>query len=145
MALTANQALPWLIDVDVFEQAVSHVNWDQVSISSSYLLNAYKASSAAQNDEISFDEVLAAGTWDVELLYIGNTGTGIYSVQFDGVTKGTIDGYQTSTVGNLLGTVSGVSVPQTKKVRLTIKMATKNASSSNYWGFLQHIQLRRTV
>lgn len=142
--LNADSALDWLIDVGVFEQASSHTNWDTLSINASSLLTCAKTSSGAQNDEINFDLILARGTWDIELLFTKNTSYGIYSVQINSVEKGTIDGYDASNTFNNLSTISGVDIPQTAKYQLKLKMATKNASSSNYTGAVNHIQLRRT-
>lgn len=146
MALTADTALPWLIDVDVFEQAKSQTNWDTITApNSSAILDGWKQSSGAQNDQIDFEVVLAAGTWDVELMYVANTDNGIISVQFDAVEKGTIDTYNGSATYNNRSSVTGIAVATTAKVILRLKMATKNASSSSYVGEVQHIQLRRTA
>lgn len=142
--LTLDNILPWRIDTDIFEQAISHVNWDTVFDSSSAIMNGWKLSSGAQNAEISFDVFLAAGTWDVELLYVKDPASGIFSIQFDSVEKGTVDSYAAATAYNNRSTVSGITVTTSAKVRLTLKMATKNASSSSYYGRIQHIQLRRT-
>jgi hypothetical protein len=145
MALTADQALPRLIDVDVFELAVSQTNWDTISIDTGVLLNASKQSTNAVDNEIGFDVVLAAGTWTFELLHTMNSGNGIYSIQFDGVQKGVIDGYASTWTTNVLSSVTAISVPTSGVVRIKLKMSTKNASSSGYAGIIQHIQLRRTA
>lgn len=59
---------------------------------------------------------------------------GIYSILLDGVEVGTIDGYKATDELNALATVAGVAVAATRKKRLTLKMATKHASSSAYIG-----------
>jgi hypothetical protein len=145
MALTADQALDWLIDVDVYEQAVSHVNWDSINANSILLLNASKQSSGAQNAEINFDVSLAAGTWTIEVMCLATTDGGIITFQLDGTTAGTVDTYRSSGQANTLLSVAGVTVASSGKKRLKLLMATKNASSSAYTCYLQHIQLRRTA
>lgn len=143
--LDADDALPWLIDVDVVEQAVSHVGFDNIQANTLALLNLGKYNSSTQNDEINFDLVLAQGTWDVEVMHDTGASRGIISVQFDGVEKGTIDPYNASISYNNLSSVTGIAVAVSAKVRLKLKIATKNASSSGYFCQIQHIQLRRTA
>lgn len=141
----ASSSLPWLVDIDVFSTAVSQTNFDTNNVQALAIHNAFKASSGAQNDEINWDVILAAGTWTVELTYRKASDAGIVSVQFDSVEKGTIDQYNAATSYNNRSTVAAITVATTGKVRLKLKMATKNASSSSYVGYLQHVQLRRTA
>lgn len=145
MGLTTNSALPWLKDVDVFEQAIGHVNWDTVTIDTGALMNGYKSSTGAQNAEINFDLVLARGTWTIELLHAKTSNVGIYTIQLDGSTVGTIDGYDAGLFKNTLSSITGIAVLVSAKYRLKLLMATKNASASAYYGFLHHVQLRRTA
>lgn len=141
--------MPWLIDVDVFMTPVANTNWnvisDPVSGSGVTIYNGQMNSNASQNAAITWNVVLAAGTWTVELLHRAWTDRGIYSVQFDTVEKGTIDGYNATDAPSTRSSVTGISVPTTAKIALTLKMATKNVSASNYRGSIQHIQLRRTA
>jgi hypothetical protein len=98
----------------------------------------------AQNDEIGFDLVLAAGTWTVYVVYFRYTNQGIMSVRFDGVEKGTIDAYG-SAAANMVGSVTAIAVATTAKIRVSLKMATKNGSSSAYFLYLSQIVLVRTA
>lgn len=141
--LDADDALDWHIDLDVFEQATSNTNWDTVQARNPALLNGIKNSTGAQNASIDFTVILAAGTWTVELLYLGGSDSGIYSIRFDGVEKGTIDSYGDGE--NALASVTGIVVTTTARITLRLQMATKNASSASYYGYLQHVQLRRTA
>lgn len=135
---------PHLIDVSVFMTPASHVNWNTLTVSTTALYNGYKQSASTINSEISFDVALDAGTWTVELLHVKASDSGIYHVQIDGVDQGTVDGYNAATSVNQLGSVTGVIIDAQKRVTLTLKIASKNASSSNYVARLQHVQLRRT-
>lgn len=143
--LTADDALDWHIDLDVFEQAVAHTNWDTITAATGALLNGTKDSSGAQNAELNFDAPLARGTWTVEVMYRANSDAGIITIQFGGVSKGTIDTYAGSSSYNNRASVSSIAVTTTGVVRVKLIMATKNASSSSYYGRIQHIQLRRTA
>lgn len=138
--------LPWLIDIDPFPTA-TNTNWDSIDSAGGTYGNHYKGSvknsTGAQNAEISFPVVLAAGTWTFELLHWRDTNRGIYSVRIDGIEKGTIDGYAAASAANVRSTVTGIVVPATTKYTLAMRMATKNASSSSYFGSITAIQLRR--
>ena len=137
--------LPWNIDiVPVFAKA--NTNWSSLAgIDGSNIMNFGRESTGAQNAEVTWDVVLAAGTWRVDIVHIKGTDRGIISVQFDSVEKGTIDTYNGSLARNQLGSVTGITVATTAKVELKLKMATKNASSSNYYGTINLITLRRTA
>lgn len=106
--------------------------------------NGEIVSSGVQNDEITWDVVLAAGTWTLDLTYYRAPNRGICSVQFDSVEKGTIDLYGGLQV-NTRVQITGIVVATTAKVELKFKMATKNASSTAYYGTLNGLRLIRTA
>jgi hypothetical protein len=137
--------LPWMIDIDVFMTAKAHVGWDTYEVFSLCLNNGMRMSSGWQNDSITWDVVLAAGTWTFELLHSTSDAQGIYSIQFDSVEKGTIDGYSAVPTYNVRSSVTDIFVPTTAKIALKIKMATKNSSSSSYIGYIHGVRLIRTV
>jgi hypothetical protein len=152
---------PDLVDIDVFMTPISHVNFDTNTVQSLALYCGYRVSSSAQNDEINFDVVLAAGTWTFELMYVKQTGGGgIFTVQLStdasaftsigsapyNASGSTIDSYTAgATTYNVLGSLTGITIATTGRYRLKLLMATKNAGSANYTGVIQHIQLRRTA
>ena len=138
------QYLPWVINIDVYSNQKAHLNWNTLTVRTQCIHNGYRSGSGAQNNYVSWDVVLAAGTWTVSLLYWQNTDCGIVSVQFDGVTKGTIDCYGPAS-DNYRADVPNINVPTTKKIELKLLMATKNVSSSNYHCGLQHVILIRTA
>lgn len=144
MSIT-NSRMKWKKDINVFMSAIANTNWSTNTVQGNSLRNGYKGSTGAQNASISFDITLARGTWLVELLHNKGTDVGTYSVQIDSVEKGTIDGYNGSTTYNNRNSVTGISISTPGKHRLTLQMSTKNASSSSYYGRIQHIQLRRTA
>lgn len=143
--VNAHACLPWLIDINpMAAAAVSAVTWSTKTVDTAQLGNGYLQASV-QNAELNFDVVLAAGTWDIRILSLTNNLSGIYTVQLDGVTVGTIDHYSASVVRNIWGAVNSVAVATSGKKRLKFLMATKNASSTDYRGYLTAIQLQRTT
>lgn len=103
-------------------------------------------SNGAQNEEIEYKIVLAAGTYSVYLHVDKDVNRGIITVSVDGVAIGTVDTYNASRVSNAVGTVTTALVVATNKtVTLNLKMASKNASSSLYYGTVMAIELVRTA
>lgn len=86
----------------------------------------------AQNDEFSADFWLDAGTWKVVMIGRADTNKGISTVQFNGVSQGTLDWYAASIAENTYQEITGISVTTAGIKTVKILMATKNASSSGY-------------
>jgi len=137
--------LPWLVDIDVFATAVTNTTWNTIAIGTTEIYCGDKRNAGAQNSQIGWDVVLAAGTWDFELTHNQDSNRGIYTVAFDGSSVGTIDGYQAATTVNVRSSITGIVVAATAKKRLTLTMATKNASSSSFFGTIAHVRLQRTA
>lgn len=136
--------LPWTIDVNP-TLAKANTNWSTIGIDAAAYGNGQINSTGAQNAERSWDIVLAAGTWTVEILHVTSNNRGIYSVQLDDVEKGTIDGYTAATTYNVRASVASIAVATSAKVTFKLKMATKNAASASFFGSVQTIQWRRTA
>jgi len=135
---------PWMIDIDIFNTPGAQTNFSTSGSSTNFATFGYLTSSGAQNAEISWPVVLSAGTWTFSMMHATDTNRGIYSVQLDTVEKGTIDGYAGAAY-NVLSTVPNISITTPGKKTLTLKMATKNGSSSSYIGTIQHVRLIRTA
>jgi hypothetical protein len=137
---------PVLLDVDVFLPATANTTWSTITVDSGDNLvhNGTKDSGGAQNSEISWDLIIPAGTWRIDVMHRKGSDRGVYSVQIDAVEQGTIDGYAAATAYNQTGSVTGIAVATTDKHTLKLKMATKNASSSSYVGSIQQVRMRRT-
>jgi hypothetical protein len=100
-------------------------------------------SDAAQNDSISFDFACGAGTYTIELLHLAYTNRGTFTVEVDGVSVGTVDGY-VAALTPTRGLLSGVAISAGQHT-LTLLMATKNASASGYVGLVERLILTRTA
>jgi len=135
---------PWIVDLDPFFFSAS-TNWGTPTAANTFY-GGYSQSSGAQNDEIDWDVVVGAGTWKFALIHYTGTFAGIYSVQIDGTTVGTIDGYVNPGGPNAIAApIVGIVVATTGKKRVGLKMATKNASSSGYYGLIHHAKFLRTA
>jgi len=134
----------WLIDLNPLTGSHGNTNWTTMNIDAAEIWAADIESSGAQNDEIYWDLGISGGTWDFSLLHHKGSNRGIYTVSIDGSSIGTIDGYNGSPSKNIISVITGASITAGKR-RLKLKMATKNGSSSNYFGTIGIIQLRRTA
>lgn len=142
---TAIAALaPWIVDLDAF-QTHGNTGWNTPSPIAGVIHSGYNLSAGNQNDELFWDTVLSAGTWAIGLMHATGTNRGIYTILIDDVSVGTVDGYAGVTALNTVSNVTGIVVATTGVKRVKLRMATKNASSSSFFGLLQHTQLRRTA
>ena len=129
----------------------SATNFSTPTQSNARYLAGYLASTGAQNAEVVYRlrGPLAAGTWSIRLTHSTNTSQGIYTIatSTDGSSwtdLTTIDGYASPAVAAVITDATGLTIPaQHSYVRL--KMATKNASSSNYYGAFSALTGVRTA
>lgn len=122
----------------------SNVNWNSINFTTTYAKEFALESTGAQNAEVTWRVLLQAGTWKFTLMHSKAGNRGIYSVQIDGVEGGTIDGFAAA-AANALDTITGISVANSGLKTLKLKMATKNASSSSFFGVIIGILMIRTA
>ena len=144
------EVLPWTVDITPFMTPIASVGtwvrWVSAGTAANDLYNGFMYNSTdAQNDSISWDVVLAAGTWTLEILTRKSTDQGIVTALLDATTLGTMDLYNGALQYNRVSSIASIAVTSTNKYRLTLKLATKNASSTAYEMDLQHVQWRRTA
>ena len=142
---TTTVLYPWTIDIDPLTTAATQTNFSTRQLDTLQVDAAYLTSSGAQNAEVGWDVVLAAGTWTISLLGLKTTSAGIITASLDASDVGTIDQYNGSTSYNQLQTITSISVAATGKKRLLLKVATKNASSSSYTAYITKLRLLRTA
>jgi hypothetical protein len=141
--IVRNYLAPRIVDTTAFWSS-GNTNWATLVHDASQLFDAEMQSTGDQNAEIWWYLELAAGTWDIELLHLKTVNCGIYSVRVDGAEIGTFDGYG-ATSRNNKATITGFRVGATGRHKLSLVMATKNASASSYVGAVTAFQLRRTA
>lgn len=142
--LGASSPLPWIVEIDTYLPAAANTNFDNVLISTAKYRNAIKYSSGAQNAEMSWPVVLAAGTWVCQVVADRETAYGIASIQIDDVEKGTIDFYGVA-ANSLRFATSGFAIAADGEYTLKLKITSKNASSSGYQAQISALRLIRTA
>lgn len=105
----------------------------------------YENSSHTVNDSLTWPICLdSGGTYS---LFVAHNQGSIYGIQtwkINGVTKGTIDGYNSGTTPAQVGSIAGMTSLPAGQTTLTMTVATKNASSSDYYVDLGPIAIVRT-
>jgi hypothetical protein len=148
MANATNEAsLPWMIDVDVQGSPKSNIGALANFFSSAAWIyrSAMAYTTPAIDNEVTWDVLLAKGTWTLEIMAVTQNQSGIITASLDGTTLGTMDLYTASSTGNVMLSISAISVAESGNKVLKFKMATKNGSSSDYQMILQMVRLRRTA
>jgi len=117
--------------------------WTIVTYSDiSYATPGYQSSGAA-NDAVSFDLWMEAGTYAAFCTFRKSTNTGIITVNLGGASQGTVDTYAAA-IAYGSGAVTGIVVTAGQRT-WQLQMATKNASSSSYYGELFYVTIYRTA
>lgn len=111
---------------------------------STYLGMGYLLIPNAQNNEAVWPLYLDSVTWKVAHVHIDDPSYGIATFIFDGTTIGTIDYYAGAGAINQYDEITGYAQATPKAGDLTIRAATKNASSSGYALEMISIALIRT-
>lgn len=127
-----------------------NTNWDTLftqtaGTASTIAYGGDEESTGAQNAARWWYLDIHPGTWDFSMVHTTAVNRGIYSIRLDDIEVGTIDGYSSPSVANVRSTVSGVKVTSGGRHKLSLVMASKNGSSSSYFGTVAAIQLRRTA
>lgn len=142
---------PWYIEIDPF-MASGQIGWGDAAANlfvdvANYQFGAFTGSDSpgVQNNSRWWDiDFGAGGVWDLSLLHITGFDVGIYSIRIDDRQVGTLDGYSGPDVPNLVATFTNIVIPAGKH-RLALVMATRNASSTGYYGAVHRLYLRRTA
>lgn len=109
------------------------------------VLTLSSSGSAAQNDEVSWEVALLAGTYTLRIAYVRTGSSGIISLYVDGNLLGTtFDGYASSSDLAPMGTATGITVSNTGVHIIRALAATKNGSSTGYTMRIANISLVRT-
>lgn len=141
---------PWLVDVNVLLPGSASVGTWSVTHNANYLTR--ENSSNVQNDSLSYDLVIPAGTWTLWFLFTKNNDRAIVTFDLDGTAltafgaaSTTIDGYNGSVSYNQEASITGIVIPSTVKRRLTLKAATRNASAVGWYMSPQALRFARTL
>lgn len=150
---------PNVLHVNALWAPSGNTNWSSLVAAAGSVIGNTKKSSGAQNDLIYWDLVLAGGTWTFELAHLQYTDRGQYEIALstDGTTftlvnaspysasTATIEGYASGTVLDKLDQITSITIANTGRYTLRIRMASKNASSSSYFGSIYGFSMFRTA
>ena len=98
----------------------------------------------ANPNSVTWEVLLDAGTWALDVIYGAGTNRGIAAVTLGGTSIGSIDMYAGGAAVNTVSTITGITVAAAGWYNLTLDVTTKNGSSSAYQAAYQFITLRRT-
>jgi hypothetical protein len=109
----------------------------------SYMMGGFRFGASTINNESTWTVPLQAGTYTFGLVHRKDTNRGIYTVSLDGSTIATIDGYNATGLETFTET-TGVTIATDGSHSLRFLMASKNASSSAYFGAIEGFFFART-
>jgi hypothetical protein len=133
---------PALVDINPVPQASASNLWSTVFVSSSAWNNAYRSSFPAGNSSsyLEWRIPVGAGTWDLAVTYVASPDAGIMTFLLDGTPIGTVDGFQDPTTFNVQGVLHDVTVTTSGLHTLRVETSSKNAASSDYFGYLEWLR-----
>ncbi len=140
-----NDLLPWRAGIDPVFTPVAHSGWDSPVADSATAYCMHVSSNGTSGDYRDDPCVLGAGTWTIETTADTANLCGIITFKLDGTSVGTVDYYTVPNNHNIRLSATGISVAAMGKVVLRLATPTKNASSSGYNQYLNHIELFRTA
>lgn len=117
--------------------------WTPVYIADVAFYGWVNESDGVQGSTATYDFDCYPGTYEFELRHLPFQNRGVYGIEVDGVSVGTVDGY----AGSLspARTVVASIVLTGGQHTIELAMLTKNASSSGYLGMVERILLTRTA
>lgn len=145
-AAASSGSYPDVVYVDPIMTPSANNGWTTITNDANCLYSGYKEvdSAAVTTNSITFDVSLAAGTWNVETMFVKSAAGGILTLTMDATSLGTVDTHSAALSRNNLATKQAtIATAGTHSLIYTIP--TKNASSSGYGGFLQRIKLLKTA
>lgn len=139
---------PWMVDIDPKMPARSNNGWSVAQLDANCIYAGYKATDSAvpATNTITWDVALAPGTWTLQVMYVKSASAGVLNFAIDGVTLGTtVDAYAAATTRSQIASITGIPISAGGRHTLVVSVPTKNASSSGFAGFLQHVRFLRTA
>lgn len=100
---------------------------------------------AASGDYVTWNVEMAAGTWSLRFIHAKAADMGVHDVYINNTEVGSFDPYSAGTTFNNVTTISGVSVPTSGITTLKLIIDGKNASSSDFYYYLNAISGVKTA
>lgn len=127
-----------------FKSYTTQGRWVEASSSVYGMYTAHYNVSNAQDDQVDYWIWLSNGTYTFSLFFRKDTNYAIYTILIDGSSVGTIDSYGAASNANI-ATVSNISISSTGRHVLSLKAATRNASSNGWILQFHSFSMFRTV
>ena len=144
----SSEPSPWFIEIWPYDGSATHTTWSTLNNKGSLFHYGQTVSCTAQNSEIKWNVFLGAGTWTLSLFLdtAVTTDVGIISIRLDGAEVSTYDQYgqSTSSYGSRVQ-AADIAVASSAMKLFSLKMASKNASSSGYKCGISHLAWIRTA
>ena len=132
----------WKAKVGTWDAGVGPTNTGTVEgIGNAWLFN----STNAQNDAVTLDIYIPAGTWLVGVQAFRGANRAIFSFQLDSTERWTYDAYNGSDVANVLVETGTYVVLTSQKYEFKMKAANRNASATGWYLSPYGLYLRRTA
>ncbi len=116
-----------------------------VTLSQTHYIYRYRNSTHDDLDGLRFKVYLDAGTYSWKIIHTAFTDRGILELLIDGISKATIDLYNSVVDYDVIKNVSGIFVSSAGLRNVDIRINGKNASSSNHYAFVTTMVLYRTA
>ncbi len=123
--------------------SASKGNWQFVGVAGQFGSWVYFNSTPAQNNSLTYQFGVSGGTYTIAFLTPTFNNAAIMTVLIDNVSVGTIDLYTAGSVLNVTKTLTSISISQGSHT-ITLKAATKNASSSGFQMDISPFEMWRT-
>jgi len=131
--------LPW------HYSGITQGTWVQILDANQIFYGYFWNSSNTQNDRIDYKVFLAAGTYTFSIIGVTASNRAILTLLFDGASQGTIDLYAAGTAYNVLKTITDIVVGTAGLKTISLKAATRHASSTGWYLSVSSMALFRTA
>ena len=101
--------------------------------------------SAAQNDEVTYQCYLSAGTYSLVCLGIVDANYGRMHCYVGGADKGYVEWYAAAQAFNVTSKLTGITIATAGLYTIALKLESKHASSTGYNSYLTEAKFVRTA
>jgi len=128
-------------------QSIGQGTWAYTATGGSglFVLNWANDATKADDDNITYNVYLAAGTYTLRLLCQTQNNGGIVDIDFDAVEKASFDTYSAGLVQNVVFSQAAIAVAASGLVAIKLRLDGKNGASGAYGLYMTTLALWRTA
>lgn len=127
------------------EPVATSGDWSSIRYTSDLVVFARNQVGPANGNWIAWDVVLAAGTWQLDNLFLVDNDSGKVQTSVNAVNVGSLTDLYAASADAIKQTVSGIVVAATALLRVKLTVNGKNASSSGYLARFQSFSMTKTA